>query len=87
MDPMETNIDLCLQEEDSTTRPIEELVEIQIDPKEPSKVVKVGKCLGSELTKQFAEFLRKNQDVFACTHVDMVGIHPDVMCHRLNIDA
>ena len=26
-----------------------------------------------------------NLDVFAWTHEDMVGIHPDVMCHRLNI--
>ena len=32
------------------------------------------------------EFLKKNHDVFAWTHTDMVGIHPDVMCHRLNID-
>ena len=27
-----------------------------------------------------------NQDVFAWTHADMVGIHPEIMCHRLNIN-
>ena len=32
------------------------------------------------------QFLKKNQDVFSWTHADMVGIHPDVMCHLLNID-
>ena len=32
------------------------------------------------------EFLSLNQDVFAWTHADMVGIHPKVMSHRLNID-
>ena len=58
--PMETNIDPHLQEEDSTTRPIEELFEIQVDPKEPSRVAKIGKCLGTELTEQLAEFLKKN---------------------------
>ena len=65
MGPMKMNIDPRLQEEDSTTGPIEELVEIQVDPKEPSRVVKVGKCLDGELTEQLAEFLRKNQDMFA----------------------
>ena len=30
--PMETNTDPCLQEEESTARPIEELVEILMDP-------------------------------------------------------
>ena len=34
--PMETNIDPCLQEEESTARPIEKLVEIQVDPNDPS---------------------------------------------------
>ena len=28
----------------------------------------------------------KNLDVFVWTHIDMVGIHLDVMCHKLNID-
>ena len=27
-----------------------------------------------------------NLDVFAWTHEDMIGIHPDVICHRLNIN-
>ena len=38
-----------LQENNSTIWPIEELVEIQVDPKEPSRVVKVGKCVGNKL--------------------------------------
>ena len=32
------------------------------------------------------EFLCHNQDVFAWMHLDMVGIHLEIMCHRLNID-
>lgn len=31
------------------------------------------------------EFLLKNLDVFAWTHLDVVGINLDVMCHHLNI--
>ena len=29
----------------------------------------------------------KNMEVFSWTHTDMVGIHPDIMCHKLNIDS
>ena len=55
--------------------PIEELTEIQVDPNEPSRVVKIDKGLKEELMHQFAEFLSLNQDMFAWTHADMMGIH------------
>ena len=42
--------------------------------------------LENELAKQLIEFLKKNLDVFSWTHIDVVGIHPNVMCHRLNIN-
>ena len=47
--PMETNIDPYLLEEESTIGPIEELVEIPMDP---SWVVKVGKGLNDELAQK-----------------------------------
>ena len=65
---------------------MEELIEIQVDSNKPSCVVKISKGLKKELAQQLIEFISLNQDVFAWTHVDMVGIHPKVMCHRLNID-
>ena len=57
-----------------------------MDPKEPSRVVKIGKCLSSELVEQLVKFLKKNQDVFAWKHVDLVGIHLNVICNQLTID-
>ena len=48
---METNIDPCLQEDESTTWPLEELTEIQVDPNKPSLVVKIGKGLKKELAQ------------------------------------
>ena len=78
---METNIKPRLQEDELTTRPVEELIEIQVDPNEPSRVVKIDKGLKKELAQQLVEFLSLNQDVFTWTHADMVGIHPEVMCH------
>ena len=32
------------------------------------------------------EFLKANMDVVAWSHSDMVGIDPNVMCHKINID-
>ena len=84
--PKETNIDPLLQEDESTVGLVEELTKIQVDPNEPSHVIEIGKGLKDELAQQFTEFLSLNQDVLAWTHVDMVGIHPEVKCHRLNID-
>ena len=57
-----------------------------MDPNEPSRVFKIGKGLKKELTRQLTEFLSLNQDMFVWTHIDMVGIHLDVMCHLLNIN-
>ena len=63
--PMETNIKARLQKEESTTGLIEELIEVQVDPSEPSRVIKIGKGLKGELGQQLMEFLCQNQDVFA----------------------
>ena len=48
-------------------------------------MLKLGENLSCELKEELTCFLIVNLDVFAWTHEDMVGIHPDVMCHRLNI--
>ena len=82
--PMETNNDPRLQEDESTMRPVEELIEVQVGPNEPSCVVQIDKVLKKELARQLIEFISLNQDVLAWTHVDMVGIHPKVMCHLSN---
>ena len=84
--PMETNIDPHLQEDELTTELVEELVNIQVDPNKPNRVIKIGKGLNKELAQQLMEFLCHNQIVFAWTHADMVGIHPEIMCHCFNID-
>ena len=76
---METNINPRPQKDKSTVGPIEELNEIQVDPNEPSRVVKINKWLKGELEQQFVEFLSLNQDMFAWAHADMVGIHLKVV--------
>ena len=48
---METNIDLRLQEDESTVVAVEKQTEIQVDPNEPSRFVKIGKGLKKELAQ------------------------------------
>ena len=43
---------------------MEELIEIRVDPNEPSRVAKIGKGLKKELAQQLIEFLSLSQDVF-----------------------
>ena len=59
-DQRRQNIDSHLREEESTTGPIKELVEIQMYAKEPSQVVKVDKCFSNELVQKLVNFLREN---------------------------
>ena len=42
---METNIDPHFQEDESTTKQTKELIEVQVDPSDPSHVVKIDKGL------------------------------------------
>ena len=66
--------------------PSEELEEVLIDENDPTRRVKIGKKLKAEVRVQLIEFLRRNQDVFAWSHKDMVGISPTVISHVLNVD-
>ena len=66
--------------------PVEEFVDVQLHPTDPSKTTKVGALLSTDLRKDFEKFLVENAYVFAWTHEDMPGIDPNFMVHRLNVD-
>ena len=53
---------------------------------ELTRILRVGKNLEQRRFDELAKTLRANLDMFAWRHEYMVGIHPDVMCHHLNID-
>ncbi|XP_074327728.1 uncharacterized protein LOC141665641 [Apium graveolens] len=64
----------------------EDTIEIPVDEKDPSKVLRIGSQLAPRLKESLSIFLLANLDVFAWSHSNMVGIDPEIMCHRLNID-
>ncbi|XP_022894074.1 uncharacterized protein LOC111408560 [Olea europaea var. sylvestris] len=79
-------IDPRIMEHEPQASPVKELESFSVDPRDPSKVLKVGKCLANILKEKIKDFLSKNLDVFAWKYEDMVGIDPKVSCHHLKID-
>ena len=45
----------------------------------------VGTLASQPVHQALTTFLRENQDVFAWSHEDMLGIDPSVIVHRLNV--
>ena len=69
------------------SRPNElQLEEVALDPDKPEQVVQIGASLTMEQREELLEFLKKNKDCFAWSHEDMVGISPEVITHKLNVD-
>ena len=49
------------------------------------RVTYANSLLALEELKVLEDVLRQNKDVFAWAHSDMLGIHPSIASHRLNI--
>ncbi|KAK1568798.1 hypothetical protein Q3G72_028909 [Acer saccharum] len=65
---------------------MEELDEVSIDPNQPDHKVLIGSRLPADVRKQLVEFLKERRNSFAWSHEDMIGIDPEVMVHRLQVD-
>ncbi|XP_022861553.1 uncharacterized protein LOC111381936 [Olea europaea var. sylvestris] len=79
-------IDPHIIEHEPQASPIEELESFSVDPRDPSKLLKVGKGLSNSLKEKIKDFLSRNIDIFAWRHEDIVGIDPKISCHHLKID-
>ena len=56
--PLDDTIDLRSPDEEGTTRLIEDLIDLPVDDKEPSKVLKLGRNLSGEIQKAISKFLK-----------------------------
>ncbi|XP_031253684.1 uncharacterized protein K02A2.6-like [Pistacia vera] len=83
--PQDT-IDPCIHKEEPVGGPTIELREISISEEDPIRMLKIDSNLNKEMADSLARFLKKNLDVFAWVHVDMVEINCEVMCHKLNVN-
>ena len=63
--------------------PLEELEPVSLDD-DPEHLAYIGSKLAEDLKSLLTQFLRQNKDVFAWKQLDMGGIDPTVITHRLN---
>ena len=65
---------------------IEQVNEYPLDPEHPDQTVFIGAQLEPAMCDELLEFLRKNKEVFAWSHLDMPVIDPKVITHSLHVD-
>ena len=53
---------------------------------EPMKTTKVRMTMSSNTKKKLVQFLKENLDIFAWNHEDMLGISPEIIQHKLDVD-
>ena len=74
-----------IEERRIVAEPTEVLENIILDENDIEKYTRVGAELEENTKKNLVKFLKKNVDVFALSHEDMLGIDPRVITHRLNV--
>ncbi|GKV02708.1 hypothetical protein SLEP1_g15104 [Rubroshorea leprosula] len=71
-------------EDETRAAPVEDVEEVQIDDRDPSRKTQIGTKLNPKERAKLIAFLRANNDVFAWTSADMPGIPTSVFQHKLS---
>ena len=66
-------------------QPVGSLETIPLSPNDDNRQVRVGSQLEDSEKEEVVRCLRAYADIFAWTPVDMLGISPDIISHRLNV--
>ena len=66
--------------------PVEELEVVTLNESRPERITRMGTLASQPIHQALASFLKMNQDLFAWSHDDMLGIDPSVIVHRLNVN-
>ncbi|KAL2230962.1 UNVERIFIED_CONTAM: Retrovirus-related Pol polyprotein from transposon [Sesamum indicum] len=74
------------EEKTQRIQPAEAHKIVEVIQGDPSKTTRIGLHLGEQLETMMVSLLRKNADVFAWSSSDFVGVAPEVIMHRLNVD-
>lgn len=59
---------------------------MQIDPTDSTRTIFIGAELTNELREELITFLKENIMNFAWSHVDMIGINPETITYKLNVN-
>ena len=77
---------LCIGEQRTVAEPVEELEEVTLDELRPGRTTRMGTMASQTVRQDLANFLKRNQDIFAWSQEDMPGIDPSVIVHRLHVN-
>lgn len=64
---------------------VEELEIVNLNQDDTGKTLRIGSKIEGELKQELIHCMRSHANVFALTHNDMLGIDPEVACHKLAI--
>ena len=76
---------MCIGEQWAVAKPVEELEEVTFDDSRPKRMTRMGTLASWPVRQALTAFLKDNQDVFAWSYEDMLGIDPSIIVHRLNV--
>ena len=65
---------------------LEDLKEIQVDSDHHDRVVKIGTYMEPEVRNELIEFLKGHKITFAWSTDEIIGVDPNVISHKLNVD-
>ena len=68
------------------SKPSEVSQDIEVIPRDASKVLKIGSALSAAEKTKITTLLRENQDVFTWKHKEMSGIDGEIIQHHLNVN-
>ena len=77
---------MCIEERRTMVEPVEELEVVTLDESRPERITTMGTLASQPIRQALVSFLKMNQDVFAWSHDDMLGIDPSVIVHRMNMN-
>lgn len=60
-----------------------ETTDVIMSDKTPNKVIKVGKCLSSEESKEYYDLLHQFPDIFSWCCEEIPGIHESNVVHKI----
>jgi hypothetical protein len=63
-----------------------EFKKVPLDPRVPDRVMCISTEMGQQEHAELLAFLDKNNDVFAWSTSDLVGVSKDIIEHRLHVN-
>ena len=72
--------------EEKEKEKVEALETMELVDGEPMKTTRVGTTMSPGTKKKLVQFLKENLDIFSWSHKDMLGISPEIIQHKLDVD-